>query len=135
MSSNSDFQTKWRHTWKWKQIFICNLSKGTKRIHSRTELCTVKKENVGEPDIVIFKIPLEPPPPGTPMRPQVCLIYSGDLYQYHRPKDFFKSNFEGKSNVLLAALSHSRIGNYFFSHLLTCEVHLIEVSEIMAQIQ
>ena len=104
MSSNSDFETKWRHTWKWKQVFICNLSKGTKRIHSRTELCTVKKENVGEPDIVIFKTPLEPPPPGTPMRPQVCLIYSGDLYQYHRPKDFFKSNFEGKSNVPLSVL-------------------------------
>ena len=33
------------------------------------------------------------------------------------------------------AISHSRIGHYFFSYLLTCEVHLIEVSEIMAQMR
>ena len=30
---------------------------------------------------------------------------------------------------------HSQIGHYFFSFLLTCEVHLIEVSEMMAQMQ
>ena len=29
--------------------------------------------------------------------------------------------------------THSLIGDYFFSYLLTCEVYLIEVLEIMAQ--
>ena len=29
--------------------------------------------------------------------------------------------------------SHSRMEHYFFSYLLTCEVYLIEVLEIMAQ--
>jgi hypothetical protein len=33
------------------------------------------------------------------------------------------------------AVPHSRIGHYFFSYLLTCEVYLIEVLEIMAQMQ
>ena len=31
------------------------------------------------------------------------------------------------------SIAHSRIRPYFFSHLLTCEAYLIEVSEIMAQ--
>ena len=38
------------------------------------------------------------------MRPQVCLVYSGDINQYHRLKEILKSNFEGKSNVPLAVL-------------------------------
>jgi hypothetical protein len=29
--------------------------------------------------------------------------------------------------------THSQIGHYFFSYLLTCEVYLIEILEIMAQ--
>ena len=32
-------------------------------------------------------------------------------------------------------MTHSRIGHYFFSYLLTCEVYLIEVLENMAQIK
>ena len=31
-------------------------------------------------------------------------------------------------------MAHSRIEHYFFSYLLNCEVYLIEVLEIMAQI-
>jgi hypothetical protein len=31
--------------------------------------------------------------------------------------------------------SHSQIGRYFFSYLLTCEVYLIEVLEITAQMR
>ena len=33
----------------------------------------------------------------------------------------------------LLHISHSRIGHYFFSYLLTCEVYLIEVLELMGQ--
>ena len=36
-------------------------------------------------------------------------------------------------SYLLPPSSHSRIGHYFFSYLLTCEVYFIEVLEIMAQ--
>ena len=31
--------------------------------------------------------------------------------------------------------THSQIEHYFFSYLLTCEVHFIEVLEIMAEMQ
>jgi hypothetical protein len=35
--------------------------------------------------------------------------------------------------MAIKPLSHSRIGHYFFSYLLTCEVYSIEVLKIMAQ--
>ena len=54
----------------------------------------------------------DPPktPPGTPMRPPVCLVYSGDLFQDHRLQEIFKSNFDGKSNVPPAVLKPVKEG-------------------------
>ena len=37
------------------------------------------------------------------------------------------------AHTVYAIQSHSRIGHYFFSYLLTCEVDLFEVLDIMAQ--
>ena len=39
----------------------------------------------------------------------------------------------GKISVANKHTTHSRMEHYFFSYLLTCEVYLIEVLEIMAQ--
>ena len=38
------------------------------------------------------------------------------------------------SKKSLCSKTHSRMEHYFFSYLLTCEVYLIEVLEIMAQV-
>ena len=37
------------------------------------------------------------------------------------------------SKVFKGFIAYSRMGHYFFSYLLTCEVYLIEVLEIMSQ--
>ena len=38
------------------------------------------------------------------MGPPGCLVYSGDLTQYHIPQEILKLIFEGKSNVPPAVL-------------------------------
>ena len=66
----------------------------------------------------------------------LCLGWRLEASKLNRAETGKLQFWSKPSEILyLKSSTHSRIGHYFFSYLITCEVHLIEVLEIMAQMQ
>ena len=87
MLPNSDLLMKIGTPKALNHFLSYTLPKGMKRLHLRTELFPVKEKKCLRTRYCDISDPPKTPP-GTPMRPPVCLVHSGDLNQTTDQKKF-----------------------------------------------